>query len=71
MSTVKGYIVCRLCDKIDPTNELDLAGFFSNTAGNFEGVVQYNKDNREFEVCSIQHLALMCCKVYISYLSPL
>ncbi|XP_052232753.1 putative serine protease F56F10.1 [Dreissena polymorpha] len=38
-----------LCDKIDHTNTLDLAGFFSNTAGNFENVVQYNKDNRAFE----------------------
>ncbi|XP_053402774.1 putative serine protease F56F10.1 [Mercenaria mercenaria] len=39
----------KLCDKIDPDNILDKAGFFSNLAGNFEGVVQYNKDNRAFE----------------------
>jgi hypothetical protein len=43
-------IFFRLCDKIDPDNILDRAGFFSNLAGNFEGVVQYNKDNRAFEV---------------------
>ena len=41
----------RLCDKIeDPGNVFDKAGFFANTAGNFEDVVQYNKDNRAFEV---------------------
>lgn len=45
----------RLCDKIDHTNILDLAGFFSNTAGNFEGVVQYNKDNRAFEVSLLDY----------------
>lgn len=39
----------KLCDKIDPDNTLDKAGFFENVAGNFENVVQYNKDNRAFE----------------------
>ncbi|XP_052816348.1 putative serine protease K12H4.7 [Mya arenaria] len=39
----------QLCDKIDPTNTLDIAGLFGNTAGNFEDVIQYNKDNRAFE----------------------
>ena len=43
-------VFLRLCDKIDPDNTLDKAGFFANTAGNFEDVVQYNKDNRAFEV---------------------
>ena len=36
----------RLCDPLDPSNELDVANLFENLAGNFEGVVQYNKDNR-------------------------
>ncbi|KAL4235486.1 Thymus-specific serine protease [Mactra antiquata] len=39
----------QLCDKINQSNILDLYGFFSNTAANFENVVQYNKDNRAFE----------------------
>ena len=43
-------VFLRLCDKIDPDNTMDKAGFFANTAGNFEDVVQYNKDNRAFEV---------------------
>ena len=40
----------RLCDGIDLTNKMDMANFYSSIAGNFEGVVQYNKDNRAFEV---------------------
>ena len=40
----------RLCDDIDPANANDIANLYSTLAGNFEGVVQYNKDNRGFEV---------------------
>ena len=40
----------RLCDDIDISNKNDLANLFANLAGNFENVVQYNKDNRAFEV---------------------
>ena len=36
----------RLCDPLDSSSELDVANLFENLAGNFEGVVQYNKDNR-------------------------
>uniref|UniRef100_A0A2C9K4W9 Serine protease K12H4.7 n=1 Tax=Biomphalaria glabrata TaxID=6526 RepID=A0A2C9K4W9_BIOGL len=39
----------RLCDSIDPSNEKDIANLFSTLSGNFENVVQYNKDNRAFE----------------------
>jgi len=38
-----------LCDQLDGTNENDVANFVQTLAGNFEGVVQYNKDNRAFE----------------------
>lgn len=38
-----------LCDDLDPQNKDDLASFFQLLAGNFENVVQYNKDNRAFE----------------------
>ncbi|KAK3589932.1 hypothetical protein CHS0354_034949 [Potamilus streckersoni] len=38
-----------LCDDIDANNQMDIANLFTNLAGNFEGVVQYNKDNRAFE----------------------
>ena len=36
----------RLCDRLDPFSQLDVANLFESLAGNFEGVVQYNKDNR-------------------------
>lgn len=39
----------KLCDGIDLTDKMDMANFYSSIAGNFEGVVQYNKDNRAFE----------------------
>jgi len=29
----------------------DISQFTSTIAGNFFGVIQYNKDNRAFEVC--------------------
>ncbi|XP_041359445.1 putative serine protease K12H4.7 [Gigantopelta aegis] len=38
-----------LCDDIDNTKTNDVINFYSTLAGNFEGVVQYNKDNRAFE----------------------
>ncbi|OTF78136.1 hypothetical protein BLA29_012616, partial [Euroglyphus maynei] len=38
-----------LCSPFDGSNPLDVSNFFGNLAGNFEGVVQYNKDNRAFE----------------------
>ncbi|GAB6029846.1 Thymus-specific serine protease [Chamberlinius hualienensis] len=39
----------RLCSTLDGSNSLDVANFYSYLCGNFEGVVQYNKDNREFQ----------------------
>ncbi|XP_067948352.1 putative serine protease K12H4.7 [Watersipora subatra] len=39
----------KLCDDIDPRNKNDIANLVSSLAGNFEGVVQYNRDNRAFE----------------------
>uniref|UniRef100_A0A0B7A1H0 Serine protease K12H4.7 n=1 Tax=Arion vulgaris TaxID=1028688 RepID=A0A0B7A1H0_9EUPU len=39
----------KLCDDIDPNIKTDISNLFSTFAGNFEGVVQYNKDNRAFE----------------------
>lgn len=49
----------RLCDPLDGTNKDDVANFVSAVAGNFEGVVQYNKDNRKFEV-GLSNL-FVCC----------
>ncbi len=40
------------CFSVAPplANKMDAIQFMSNLAGNFEGVVQYNKDNTQFEV---------------------
>lgn len=38
-----------LCEPLDGNNQNDVANFMQALAGNFEGVVQYNKDNRDFE----------------------
>lgn len=37
-----------LCDSIESQNDVD--NFFETIGGNIGGVVQYNKDNRAFEV---------------------
>jgi len=59
----------RLCDDIDPRNTDDLSNLFSNLAGNFENVVQYNKDNREFEVSpSFHHLETKLSEIILSNL---
>ncbi|XP_070538578.1 putative serine protease K12H4.7 [Ptychodera flava] len=41
--------IFQLCNPIDVSKENDVQNFYAMTAGNFEGVVQYNKDNRAFE----------------------
>ncbi|KAK3095371.1 hypothetical protein FSP39_013868 [Pinctada imbricata] len=51
LSTMEGLAqsqkMFKLCDRLDTS--ADKANLYSNLAGNFEGVVQYNKDNRAFE----------------------
>ena len=51
---VKGLIdfhfTRRLCEPLDKDNVNDVATFANDLSGNFAGVVQYNKDNRAFEV---------------------
>ncbi|TRY70321.1 hypothetical protein TCAL_08250 [Tigriopus californicus] len=42
-------ILYSLCTPFDSTKKHDMANFFENLVGNFEDVVQYNKDNRAFE----------------------
>ena len=36
----------RLCDPLNTSNDNDIASFYESLAGNFAGIVQYNKDNR-------------------------
>eukprot|EP00092_Neocalanus_flemingeri_P028013 GFUD01030416.1.p1 GENE.GFUD01030416.1~~GFUD01030416.1.p1 ORF type:complete len:490 (+),score=98.51 GFUD01030416.1:89-1558(+) len=38
-----------LCSNFDGTNANDVTNFFESLIGNFEGIVQYNKDNKAFE----------------------
>ena len=40
----------QLCDPLNGFNTNDVSGLMSSLTGNFEGVVQYNKDNIAFEV---------------------
>lgn len=37
-----------MCDPIDANNRNDVANLLESLAGNFAGIVQYNKDNRAF-----------------------
>eukprot|EP00042_Codosiga_hollandica_P044248 m.432026 g.432026 ORF g.432026 m.432026 type:complete len:496 (-) comp56745_c1_seq1:122-1609(-) len=39
----------KICPDSDLTNPLDVQNFMSSLAGNFDGIVQYNNDNRAFE----------------------
>ena len=39
----------RLCTPFEAKDSRDVSNFFENVIGNFEDVVQYNNDNREFE----------------------
>ncbi len=39
----------KLCNPLNGSNPNDVSNFFESIAGNFFGVVQYNKDNRDFE----------------------
>ncbi|XP_046391148.1 putative serine protease K12H4.7 [Ischnura elegans] len=40
----------KLCDPLEPSNDPnDISNFFESLASNWAGIVQYNKDNREFE----------------------
>ena len=43
---------CRLCSPLKGDNKNDVANLYEILAGNFMNVVQYNKDNRAFEVSS-------------------
>ena len=42
------HITFRTCDPIQDSN--DIINFYASLSGNFEGTVQYNKDNKAFEV---------------------
>lgn len=50
----------KLCADIDIKNTDDIANLLESLAGNFEGVVQYNKDNRGFEGGSNLTMDLLC-----------
>lgn len=50
--------IFQLCDPLDGTNKLDVSNLMGTLAGNFEGVVQYNKDNRQFEVHFVRQVDL-------------
>ena len=43
------FVCFRVCKSLQLKSN-DIQMFAQNVAGNFFGVIQYNKDNREFEV---------------------
>ena len=43
------FVNYRLCKPIDGTNANDVSNLFESLIGNFEDIVQYNKDNKAFE----------------------
>lgn len=47
-----------LCSKLQIQTEMDSAQFLETLAGNFMDVVQYNEDNRAFEVRSDKYYSL-------------
>ena len=48
----------KLCSNFDGTNQNDVTNLFESLIGNFEGIVQYNKDNRAFEGASWQNVTI-------------
>ncbi|XP_071446706.1 putative serine protease K12H4.7 [Hetaerina americana] len=41
--------IFKLCDPLEPNDTNDISNFFESLASNWAGIVQYNKDNRDFE----------------------
>ncbi|CAD5116902.1 DgyrCDS5745 [Dimorphilus gyrociliatus] len=50
----------KLCADIDMSKNDDVSNLLESLAGNFEGIVQYNKDNRHFEGGSQITIDLLC-----------
>ncbi|CAF1400477.1 unnamed protein product [Rotaria sordida] len=59
----------RLCDSIETQNDVD--NFFETVSGNFQGVVQYNKDNRAFEGARATNITIdVLCKTMLDTSQP-
>ena len=65
MSTCTIISPIRLCEDINPSNPLDVTNLHALLAGNFEGIVQYNKDNRAFEVSRVWGIFLRHRHIYM------
>ena len=48
----------KLCSSLDGQNKNDVTNLFESLIGNFEGIVQYNKDNRAFEGAEWQNVTI-------------
>eukprot|EP00096_Caligus_rogercresseyi_P009056 TRINITY_DN3006_c0_g1_i1.p1 TRINITY_DN3006_c0_g1~~TRINITY_DN3006_c0_g1_i1.p1 ORF type:complete len:501 (-),score=82.80 TRINITY_DN3006_c0_g1_i1:279-1751(-) len=48
----------KLCEPLNGTLSRDVSSFMESLIGNFEGVVQYNKDNRAFEGADDQDITI-------------
>jgi len=47
-----------LCTDLDGKNQQNVNNFLANLVDVVDGVVQYNKDNRQFEVSKIKRISL-------------
>ncbi|XP_049810851.1 putative serine protease K12H4.7 [Schistocerca nitens] len=57
----------RLCDPINPKIKNDLSNLFESLASNFAGVVQYNKDNRQFEGAKATNITIdVVCNIMVN-----
>ena len=54
-----------LCSKLQIQTEIDSAYLLETLAGTFMDVVQYNEDNRAFEVRLVKHTTKNICKSVI------
>lgn len=59
----------RLCDPVEKSinSPNDIANFFESLAGNFAGVVQYNKDNRIGKSAKLKNVTIdVVCDIMVN-----
>lgn len=59
----------RLCDPVEKSinSPNDIANFFESLAGNFAGVVQYNKDNRIGKSTTLKNVTIdVVCDIMVN-----
>ena len=58
----------QLCSSLDGKNQDDVTNLFESLIGNFEGIVQYNKDNRAFEGAEWENVTIdTLCDIMVDH----